>query len=252
MKSALITGGSGGIGAAAANRLAADGFEVWVGDIDLPAAESVVTGILNDGGSGRATYLDVADEVSVNRTFSELADDVGRLDVLINAAAVIGTHAFDDIPTASWLQTYQVNVVGTYFCIKYALPLLRVAAPARIINLASGAAKTAGPYTAPYHASKAAIISLTRSAAMALAPDVLVNCVCPGVIDTPMWDTIDRGLEDIGAPEASRFASRVRAIPIRRAGTPSEVADVLAFLASEASGYMTGEDLNVSGGAVMH
>ena len=251
--SAVVTGAGGGIGGAAAARLAADGFRVWLADVDLPAATRAADGIAAAGGWARALHFDVSSEDSVTHAFSEIAGETDRLDALVNCAAVISTHRFDDIPADAWRRTHEVNVIGTYLCIREALPLLREAAPpSRIVNLASGAAKLPGPYTTPYHASKAAVISLTRSAAAAFAPDILVNCVCPGVIDTPMWETIDRGLEVLGAPESARFASRASMLPIRRAGTSEEVADVISFLASRSSRYMTGEDVNVTGGSVMH
>jgi NAD(P)-dependent dehydrogenase (short-subunit alcohol dehydrogenase family) len=233
-------------------RLALQGNHVWIADVDLSRAEDTVERIIAAGGSAGAVSMDVADPGSITKGFEEIATRSRSLDILVNGAGVVSTHAFEHIPLAAWERTYRINVVGMYFCIQAALPLLRAAPPpTRIVNVASGAGKTAGVFTAPYHASKAAVISLTRTAAVALAPDILVNAVCPGVIDTAMWEAIDSGLVALGAPEAARYINRSESVPLQRPGSAEEVADVVAFLASDASRYITGEDINVSGGGVM-
>ena len=250
---AVITGGARGIGRAVALRLAADGKHVWIGDIDPTGAKTVVDEITTAGGSAGAVLLDVSDPQSVTEAFDEIAQHDSAIDALVNNAGVTAVHAFEEIPVEAWERAYRVNVVGMYLCIRAALPALRHAPPpARIVNVASGAGKIAGAYTAAYHASKAAVISLTRSAAVALAPDILVNSVCPGVIDTPMWELIDAGLAAIDAPASARFDHRSSALPLQRPGTADEVAAVIAFLAGPESRYMTGEDVNVTGGSVMH
>ncbi len=249
---AVVTGGARGIGRAISLRLSAEGYRTWVADIDISAGD-VAAEIVERGGWARPLALDVADADSVRAAFAAVAAEDPGLDVLVNNAAITQVYQFDQIPAEAWHRIYQVNVVGMYSCIQAALPALRAApAPARIINMASGAGKISGAYTAPYHASKAAVISLTRSAAAALAPDILVNSVCPGVVETPMWDMIDASLEEIDAPPAARYEYRSSALPLGRPGTPDEVAAVVAFLASRDACYVTGEDINVTGGSVMH
>ena len=250
---AVVTGGSGGIGSAIARKLALDGSHVWIADIDLPKASESAGRIAAAGGSAAAVLMDVGDEASITTAFEEISAASPAIDVLVNGAGVVSTHEFESIPGSVWEDTFRINVIGMYLSIRAALPLLRAASPpARIVNIASGAGKIPGVFTAAYHASKAAVISLTRTAAVALAPGILVNSVCPGVIDTAMWEKIDSGLAELGAPELARYPSRTAAVPLQRPGSPEEVADVVAFLASDAARYMTGEDVNVSGGGVMH
>ena len=250
---AVVTGGSGGIGSAIARKLALQGNHVWIADIDLSKARESAGRIAAAGGSAAAILMDVGNENSITKAFDEISAGSASIDVLVNGAGVVSTHEFESIPASVWENTYRINVIGMYLSIRAGLPLLRAAhLPARIVNIASGAGKIPGVFTAAYHASKAAVISLTRTAALALAPDILVNCVCPGVIDTAMWQKIDTGLAELGAPEPARYPSRTAAIPLQRPGSPEEVADVVAFLASDAARYMTGEDVNVSGGGVMH
>ena len=120
-----------------------------------------------------------------------------------------------------------------------------------MVNLASIAGKLPTAWSAPYNASKAAVISLTRSAALALAPDILVNSVCPGPVGTRMYEEFDARLDELDAPPETRFAVRSQIGPLGRAGTTSEVSAAILFLLSDAASFITGEDLNVSGGMVM-
>ena len=175
------------------------------------------------------------------------------IDVLVNSAGIIVNSRFEETAVTDWERTYRVNVIGTYVCMIAALPGLRAApAPARIINIASAAGKVPGVYTSSYNASKAAVINLTRSAAVALAPSILVNSVCPGIIDTPMWEQQRIGLARIGAGPGTTFEERVASLPIKKAGTAEDVAEVVAFLAGRGGAYVLGEDINVNGGLVLH
>lgn len=249
---AVVTGGSRGIGRVTCLGLATLGYHVWVADLDLEGAGRVVEELRANGGSGEAVWMDVGKPDSVRQAFHTMSSG-DAIDVLVNNAGITSTHPFEAVPLEAWERTFRVNVFGTYLCIQAALPSLRAASsPSRIINMASGAGKVPGVFTAAYHASKAAVISLTRTAAAALAPHILVNSVCPGVILTPMWEAIDSGLADLDAPASARFQQRSTALPLQRPGTPEEVADVILFLASDAAKYITGEDINVTGGSVMH
>lgn len=248
---AVVTGGGRGIGRATSVRLASDGFRVWVADLDPAAADEVADEIGSKGGVADGLLLDVADVRSVASVFGRISRE-GPIDVLVNNAAITSTHPFDQVPPDVWERTFRVNVFGMYECIRAALPGLRQASPpARIINMASGAGRTAGVYTVAYHASKAAVISLTRTAASALGPGILVNCVSPGVVDTPMWEGIDEGLEELGVPDEARFAHRSTALPLGRPATADDVVGVIAFLASDDARFVTGAELNVSGGSVL-
>lgn len=253
MKVAVVTGAASGIGAASARALARDGFHVWCADRDEEGARGTAAGLAADGAASDAIAVDVSDPGSVEAAFAAVADSSPVIDVLVNSAGVIVVGRFEAGTKADWEHVYSVNVVGAYLCLQAALPALRNAGPGRVVNIASAAAKTAGPFTAPYNASKAALVSLTRSAAQALAPDVLVNSVCPGVIDTPMWrEHLGPGLAAAGAGAGATFEQRSAALPIGRAGTAEEVAEVVAFLASTRSSYVLGEDVNVNGGLAMY
>jgi meso-butanediol dehydrogenase/(S,S)-butanediol dehydrogenase/diacetyl reductase len=242
MAHATVTGAAGGIGAATARLLAERGMRVGLLDARGDAARAVAGEI---GGDAYAVELDVTDAASVARAFAEMDE----LTVLVNAAGLVVVDAFEAFAAEDWHRTHEVNVVGMYRCMVAALPALRRAhAPARVVNVASAAGKRAAPTLAPYAASKAAVISLTRSAAAAWAPDVLVNCVCPGLVETPMWEAIDARLEAIGAPPGARYAERARSLPVGRASTAGEVAAAIAFLCGADAGSITGADVDVDGG----
>lgn len=247
-----ITGAAAGIGAQVAVDLAAAGRHVWCLDRDATGLTATLGRIRAAGGTGDAITLDVTDEPAVARAFATIGGGAGgRLAGLVNGAGVIVVGSFESFEVADWERVFAVNVIGSWLTIKHALPFLRAAAPGRVVNLASVAAKLPTAWTAPYNASKAAVVSLTRSAALSLAPDVLVNCVCPGPLATEMYERLDERLTELGAPAAARYADRSTANPLGRAGTLAEVSAAIAFLLSDAAGFITGEDLNVSGGMVM-
>lgn len=253
MKHAVVTGAGGGIGAATAKRLARDGFRVGLLDVRGKAAAAVEREITTSGGAVYSLEMDVTDADGVTSAFEHARGIQADLSVLVNSAGIVAVDRFEEFSPETWRTTYEVNVIGTYLAMVAALPALRASEePARVINVASAAAKRPGPFTAPYNASKAAVISLSRTAAAAWAPQVLVNSVCPGLMDTPMWRDIDRRLEELRAGPGTSFADRVAGLPIVRAGSAEEVAEVIAALAGPAGAYVVGEDLNVSGGLVMH
>jgi NAD(P)-dependent dehydrogenase (short-subunit alcohol dehydrogenase family) len=239
---AAVTGGASGIGAATARLLAARGMRVALLDVRGDAARETAEEI---GHGAFAVELDVTQAASVGRAFA----DMEQLSVLVNAAGLVVVDAFEAFSADDWRRAHEVNVLGTYRCMVAALPALRATpAPARVVNLGSAAGKRAAPLIAPYAASKAAVMSLTRSAASAWAPDILVNCVSPGLVDTPMWKTIDARLAAIGAPASARYAQRARGLPVGRAATPQEVAAAIAYLCSDGAGAITGAELDVDAG----
>jgi NAD(P)-dependent dehydrogenase (short-subunit alcohol dehydrogenase family) len=252
MKTFAVTGAASGIGLATANRLVAAGHRVWYLDRD---ADRIAHAPLDESTKSRVHFavVDVADEGEVRDAFRQVATSAnGHLDGLVNSAGVVSLGSFEELSTQDWEETFRVNVVGSYLTIRAAVPLLRAAGGGSIVNLASMAGKLAGPYTAPYNASKAAVISLTRSAAVALAPSIRVNAVCPGVVQTPMYDKIDARLAALGAPNAMQSRERAGSSPLARRASADEVAAVIEFLLDGGSSYMTGEDVNITGGFVMH
>ena len=240
---ALVTGASRGIGRAIAVELARAGFAVGVNYVRrMDQAEETVAAITAGGGEAAALQADVADPQAVETMFAALDRHFGRLDALVNNAA-IGTRidSLTAIDDATWRRTLAVNLDGAFYCMRAAVPRLRAAGGGRIVNISSGAAKTGGGIGAHYAASKAGLLALTAKAARELARDgIAVTAVLPSVIETEMLDTL------AGSAEARE---RLRAqFPIGRFGRPEEVAQVVRFLIAEAPGYLTGEFISLRGG----
>lgn len=252
MGAIAITGAASGIGLATARRLYAAGHEVWCMDRDQERLASAVDD-LPQRSRIHTLRVDVANQVEVESAFQQIrAGSVGRLDGLVNSAGIVVLGVFEDLAVEDWENAFRVNVIGSFLAIKAAVPLLRAADAGSIVNLASMAGKLPGVYSAPYNASKAAVISLTRTAAVALAPTIRVNAVCPGVVRTPMYERLDAGLTALGAPKILQSNPRAASSPLARQAEADEIASVVEFLLGSASSYMTGEDVNVTGGFVMH
>ena len=249
---ALVTGAAGDIGSATARRLAEAGAHVFLADLDAAAAEARAGELSSDGLEATALELDVTDEDSVAAAVAATGDPGGSLDILVNGAGIVLINNFEDFSREDWLRIYEINVYGTFLCIKHATPLLRASRDqGRIVNLSSGAGRRPAPLIAPYACAKAAISSLTRSSAVALAPDIRVNCVSPGVVEGKMWEGIEARFDELGVPDSARYEARIAAVPLARGGSAAEIADVIAFLASPASSYVHGQDIQVDGGQVM-
>ena len=208
-----------------------------------------------------AVRADVTREQDIERMVEEPYRRWGRLDVLFNNAGVIRLQPMLEVERAEWDRVMEVNLRAVFFVLQaVARRMLRQELMAeselrgKLIQTASIASYRGGNHLmTPYSASKAGVVSLTRSAAQALAPHrITSNCVCPGAVETPMWEQIDRewgALEGLGAGEA--WKRRIRGIPLGRPERPEDVASVVAFLAGPDSDYMTGQALNVDGGIVM-
>jgi meso-butanediol dehydrogenase / (S,S)-butanediol dehydrogenase / diacetyl reductase len=230
MKTALVTGGGSGIGAAVARRLVADGLEVVVSDASLDAAEAVAAEI-----GGRALQLDVRDEEQVAPAMTEL-------DVLINVAGIGSTTNAPETPLEVWENVFAVNARGTFLCCKHAIPGMVARGGGAIVNVASVAALIGLRNRAAYSASKGAVIALTRALAIDhVADGIRVNAVCPGTVDSP-W--VRRLVEEVGE---SLDALKQRQ-PMGRLGTPEEIADAIGYLASEQAAFVTGSVLVIDGG----
>jgi NAD(P)-dependent dehydrogenase (short-subunit alcohol dehydrogenase family) len=219
-RTALVTGGASGLGAAAAERLRADGLTV----------------ITLDLGAGADVTADVTDEAALRR----VAADTGPVDVLVNSAGIVGVgKPLLDTTTDEWRQVLDVNVLGTVNAIRVFVPGMRDRGWGRVVNMASIAGKEGNPNSSIYSASKAAVIGLTKSIGKELATTgVLVNAIAPAVIATPMnADT---------APDL--LAHMTGLIPMRRIGRPEEVAELVAFLCSDRVSFSTGAVYDISGG----
>lgn len=238
---AVVTGGASGMGLAAAHALARRGASVAVLDRAAPGRGELASTLEVPEDRVRSVAVDVTDGEQIGRAFDGLLGEWARLDVLVNAAGIAPPTAFDDITEDEWTRVFAVNVHGTFLCCRRALPAMRDGGWGRIVNFSSTAGKTVSTAGgAHYTAAKHAVLGLTRHLAMASGPDgVTVNAVCPGLIDTPMA----RGL----LPEGSldRIAG---AFPVPRVGQPWEVAELVAFLASDRAAYITGAAVDVNGG----
>jgi NAD(P)-dependent dehydrogenase (short-subunit alcohol dehydrogenase family) len=222
---ALVTGGGSGIGAAAARRLADDGFDVTVADLRPE-------GVAEELGAS-AVRLDVRDE-------SQVAAAMDGVDVLVNAAGVGSTQTAPETPLEVWEDVFAVNARGTFLCCKHAIPAMQSRGGGAIVNVASVAALVGLRARAAYCASKGAVVALTRALAVDhVGEGIRVNAVCPGTVDTP-W--VQRLVEQAGE---SLEALRARQ-PMGRLGTPEEVADAIVYLAT--ASFATGTILTVDGG----
>jgi 2-hydroxycyclohexanecarboxyl-CoA dehydrogenase len=245
---AVVTGGAGGIGRALALRLARDGFAIGVLDRDRAGADAVVDVVAQAGGRAVAVTADVTDEAQVARAFGDLKARLGPTRVLVNNAGWDVFGPFAESEPAVWNKVIDVNYRGMLACTHAALAdLVAAGNQGRIISIGSDAGRVGSSGEAVYSGCKAAIVGFSKALARELARDlVTVNVVCPGPIDTAL-------LRAVGASEqgAKVVAGLSRAIPFHRLGTPEEIADAVAFFASPAAGFITGQVLSVSGGLTM-
>jgi len=251
-KVAIVTGAGRGIGLAVARRLALDGADVVAADLDGARAAEAARAIVALGRRGIAVEGDVAAAAGRRRYVEAALDAFGRLDVLVNNAGIIRTHRPEDVTEDEWDQIMNVNLKAVFFACTAARPHL-TSTRGRIVNLASIAGKVPTPWWAPYGVSKAGVIALTRSLAVAFAPDVRVNCVCPGPAETEMWRSMnEEGAERVGFARGTFTKMRLAGTPLGRLGRPEDVAGVVSFLCSPDAEYMTGQAINISGGMVFH
>jgi NAD(P)-dependent dehydrogenase (short-subunit alcohol dehydrogenase family) len=247
----LLTGGATGIGRRIATRLAEEGCDVGI--IDINTAEAEKTAALVEKAGRRCTVYkgDVANFDSVSKAVDSFMRDHGHVDVLANNAGVISLGRVEDVPVADWQRTFAINVEGVFNMCKLLVPHFRKRQRGRIINTASWFGKVGKPHYSAYSASKFAVIGLTQSLAMELAPTAItVNAICPGtIVETGMRDEADKRSLEEGVPTARQ---REALIPMGRVGLPDDIARVVAFLASDESAYMTGQSINVTGGLWMH
>jgi acetoin reductase-like protein len=253
-QAAIVTGGGRGIGRAIALRLAREGASVVVADIDEGNAVEVAGEIGAAGGVALPLRVDVTRKDDAEGMVRTAAARFGRLDILVNNAGIGAVAPLLDTDEAVWDRLMDVNAKGVFLCSQAAARrMIAQGEGGRIINNASGAGKIAPGKGVPlgaYAASKHAVVGLTRQMGLELSSHgILVNCVCAGIVDTPMWELIDREIAKLeGAPVGSVKARAVASVPLGRIQKPEDVANVVAFLASSDASYVTGQTYNASGG----
>lgn len=250
-KVAIVTGGAQGIGAAIARRYAQEGARVVVADLNGEGASAVATDIESGGGEALGVAVDVQRYDQVEAMVTSAVKCFGGVDILVNNAGVIKLGSFLDTTEADWDFMFGVNCKGMVWCSQVvARQMIEHGRGGKIVNLASQAGRRGEALAAVYCASKACVISLTQSMALALAPHrINVNGIAPGIVDTQLWVGIDQQFAqlldmDVGEPKA-KF---VKTIPLGRIEQPEDVAGAAVFLASSEAEYITQQTLNVDGG----
>jgi 3-oxoacyl-[acyl-carrier protein] reductase len=241
-RTALVTGGAKGIGRACCQRLAAAGSSVAVNYLSSEdAAREVVEQIEADGGQAIACQADVSSPEQVRAMIGQVQEELGPVDLLVNNAGVFDILAHDQVSLDVWQRTLNVNLTGCYLTSWAVKEGMIQRGFGRIVNISSIAALAARPMSIAYAVSKAGVVALTKSLAIAVAEhNVRVNAVAPGLIDTEIIADVDRRVLD----------GLIEATPMKRIGQATEIAELVLFLLSERSSFMTGQTLVASGGRV--
>jgi 2-hydroxycyclohexanecarboxyl-CoA dehydrogenase len=242
---AMVTGGARGIGAGIGRALAAAEFAVAVCDLDSESAGETASGLCDAGARAIAVQTDVSDATSVRAAVAEIASRLGPVDVLVNNAGIDVIEFFVDSVESTWDALIAVNLKGTLLCCRAVLDAMIERGAGRIVNLGSDAGRVGSSGEAVYSATKGGVIAFTKTLAREVARHgITVNCVCPGPTDTKLLAQV----EDF---DPKLHAALTRAIPLRRLGQPEDVAGLVAFLASDAAAFITGQTVSVSGGLTM-
>jgi 2-hydroxycyclohexanecarboxyl-CoA dehydrogenase len=246
---ALVTGGAQGIGQGISETLGATGFRVAVGDLNLEAAEATAKRIAEAGGEAIAVHVDITDTESVRGAVKTVAAELGEIEIVVNNAGWDDFMPFLKTSEDFWDKILDINFKGALRVIQAVVPGMVERGFGRVINIGSDAGRVGSSLEAVYSGAKGGIIAFTKTLAREVATKgVTVNTVCPGPTDTPAL----RKFADSSGEDAEKvIGGMTRSVPMRRLAQPSDVATAVAFFASDAAEYITGQTLSVSGGLTM-
>jgi NAD(P)-dependent dehydrogenase (short-subunit alcohol dehydrogenase family) len=251
---AIVTGAGRGIGRATALELARMGAASVGAELDAGGADKTAALVKDLGRRAAVVPTDVTKRADLATMVEQTRAAFGRIDVLVNNAGIYRAAATLDVTEEHWDAIMTINAKAVFFATQAVLPVMIAQKGGSIVSLASMAGKIGSRTNLPYHVSKAAVISMTKSLALAHAADgVRVNCVCPGFVETDMWTMVAREQGALLNQTPEEFTRRrAETVPLGRMERPEDVAAVIGFLASPRAAYMTGQALSVDGGLVMH
>jgi 3-oxoacyl-[acyl-carrier protein] reductase len=245
-RNAVVTGGANGIGRACARRLAAEGATIALLDVDTEKVASTAAELADGGRTALGYSVDVSDPAQVRDAFDDFERRSGRIDVLVNMAGIFPPIPFDELTLEDWERITAVNLDATFITCKDVLPRMRKHGYGRITTVSSGTVHLGWGGTAAYIAAKAGVIGLTRVLAREAGPDgITANVIMPGVIQTEA--TMSMGGQE-GGPDEATLQGFVAQQCIPRLGQPADVAEAVAYVASEGASFLTGQTINVGGG----
>ena len=261
-KVAIVTGGAQGLGRGTSLVLAEQGADVVVADINLEGAKSVAEEVVAAGRRSLAVHADVADKTSVERMVEDALARFGNIDILVNNAGIVGASGWmhrQNVTEEDWDEVYAVNVKGIAIVTDAVARHMKERRYGKIVNISSGAGRLGGAGGGPYGVSKTGVINMTQGAALALAPYTInVNAICPGWIWTPMWEQLCIRMSE--SPKNTEgltprgWSDRVieTQCPLKREQTAEDIGYMVAFLVSDYAKNITGQTINVDGGAYMN
>ncbi|MET7769303.1 3-oxoacyl-ACP reductase FabG [Nocardia sp. NPDC005366] len=241
-RTAIVTGGASGIGAAVASRLAADGNLVAIFDLDGEAAVALASELEQAGGKAIGLAVDVTDRAAIDAGIDETRARLGRPTILVTSAGLSIERNFLDVTAEMWNQSLAVNLTGTFDCCQAVLPDMIAEGWGRIVTISSSSVHSGSAWLAGYVAAKSGVVGLTKSLALEFARNgITVNTIPPGFVDTPMLrQAVERGFFDV--------EGQTERTPVGRIGRPEDIAAACAYLVSEEASYVTGQIIGVNGG----
>lgn len=245
-KTALVTGAAAGIGRACARRLAREGHQVGVLDLDKASAQKVVDEIEADGGKALALGANIADRPGVEAAVNELRQAFGPVTIVVNNAGITAFDKFTEITDELWDKVFEINTKGTFIVTQVVYPDMRAANWGRIVNISSSSAQGGSPLQIHYSASKGAVIAMTKSMAAAFGRyGITVNNIPPGSV----MQTVMSEAQKESWPMSEETLAK--SLPVRRTGVPDDIASACAWLCQDDAGYVTGQTIGVNGGRIM-